>query len=91
MPGMERSATAPESEKSHARAQQLRMTVAQNTTWNDGFLDLWRSSRCAARAPGQPPASAKKCKVLSLVRQRSFFAADLSSAYAANATRLAAR
>lgn len=30
-PSMECSTTLPEVEKSHARAQQLRMTVAQNT------------------------------------------------------------
>ncbi len=90
-PSMERSASAPELEKNQARTQQLRMTVTQNTIWNDCFLDLWRSRRCAAKAPGQPPANPMRCKVLSLVRHRPFLAADLSRAYALKAARLAAR
>jgi hypothetical protein len=42
---------------------------------------LWRNPRWATGAPGQPPASASKCRVLSRIRQAPFLAADLSMAY----------
>ena len=88
VPAIERRPSVSAVEKNHAKAQQFRMTVTQNTNWNGCFLDLWRSSRCATIAPGQPPAREKRCKIVSFVRHRPFRAADLSSAYAMNATKL---
>ena len=63
-----------------ANAPQFSTTVAQNTVWNSRFLDLCRNTFCASNAPGHPPISPNRCKVLSLVRHCSFSAADLSKA-----------
>ena len=76
--------------KSQMNAAKFSMTVTQKTERNDCFLDLWRSFCWATSAPGQPPASDSKCRVLSLVRQSPFLAADLSAAYIMNVSRLAA-
>ena len=50
---------------SHKNAPQFRTTVAQKTERKDCFLDLWRNFCWAMSAPGQPPASESKCRVLS--------------------------
>ena len=73
-----RNKAAPRSVVSQPNAAQLAITVSQKTHWNSCLLDLCRSSRCAASAPGQPPTRAKRWSVLSRVRQCPFRAADLS-------------
>ena len=62
------------------RPTTFRSTVAQNTCLNSALVDLWRRNCCAKSAPGQPPASAKACNVLSGVRHDPLAAADLSAA-----------
>jgi len=63
-------------------------TVIQKTATKLCFEHLWRSSCCASKAPGQPPAKLSRCNVFSGVRQRPLIAADLSTAYARNVKRL---
>ncbi len=73
------------------RRMLLNATVIQKTRRNEAFAVLCRSRLCAIRAPGQPPTMASMCNVSSGVRRRRCVAADLSSAYAANVTTLAAK
>jgi hypothetical protein len=63
-----------------ANAIQFSTTVAQKTVWCSRFLDLCRNTFCASSAPGHPPISPNRCKVLSLARHCSFSAAGLSKA-----------
>ena len=91
LPSNALSVCPPSDVISQMNAPQFSATVIQNTTRNDGFLVLWRNFCCAMSAPGQPPASDNKCKVLSWVRQAPFRAADLSIAYIINVNRLATR
>ena len=48
------------------------ITVIQKTILNGCFLDLWGNFCWAINAPGQPPASDKKCNVLSGVLHSPF-------------------
>ena len=80
------SVSPPAGVNSQPNALLFNNTVIQNTRRNDSFLDLWRNFCCATSAPGHPPASDSKCKVLSFVRQAPFLAADLSTAYIINAS-----
>lgn len=68
VPSKELRVLVPEGDNNQPSAPQLSMTVTQNVVWNDALADLCRSSRCAARAPGQPPRRANKCNVLSWIR-----------------------
>ena len=80
----------PPGEASQISAATLSATVPQKTARNSALTDLWRISRCASKAPGQPPTRAHRCNVDSGVRQAPWAAADLSQAYRAKLTRLAA-
>lgn len=51
---------APDGDSSQPRAPQFRTTVIQDVVWKEGFVDLCRSSRCASKAPGQPPVKASR-------------------------------
>jgi len=82
---------APVGENSQTNTPQFKQTVSQKTERKDCFLDLWRNLCCAMSAPGQPPASDSKCRVLSWVRQAPFLAADLSNAYTMKVSRLATK
>ena len=55
--------------------------VAQKTCLNGCFVDLCRRNCWASKAPGQPPAKASMCKLLSGVRQEPLRAAALSAAW----------
>ena len=79
---------APVGVNSQTNAPQFSRTVTQKTKRKDCFLDLWRNFCWATSAPGQPPASDSKCRVLSWVRQAPFLAADLSAAYIMKVSRL---
>lgn len=67
---------------------QFSKTVTQKTVRKDCFLDLWRNFCWATTAPGQPPASDSKCRVLSGVRHAPSLAADLSTAYIMKVSKL---
>lgn len=84
------SVAAPLGVSCQTNALQFRKTVTQKTARKDRFLDLWRNFCWATSAPGQPPTSDSKCKVLSAVRHVPFLAADLSTAYMMKVSRLAA-
>src|SRR5690606_38441072 len=79
---------APSPARSQASAPQFANTVSQNMNWNSALLDLWRNICCASIAPGQPPSSPIRCRVLSGVRQWPFLAADLSLPSARIASRV---
>jgi hypothetical protein len=76
------SRPAPAAENDQPSVLQLGMTVSQNTIWNDGFFDLWRSSLCAASAPGQRPAmtrpSSMTRKAIAMRRAALLRPADLA-------------
>lgn len=72
----------------HMNAPQFSKTVTRKIERKGCFFDLWRNIFWATTAPGQPPVSDNKCKVLSWVRQAPFFAADLSTAYMMKVIRL---
>ncbi len=82
---------SPLDDTNQARAQKLAITVNQKTNLNAFFWDLCLSVCCAIAAPGQPPASANKCSVLSGVRQAPRLALDLSYAYRINVRALPAK
>ncbi len=88
---MEPNVRAPSAVNNHANAAQFATTVTQKTAWNERLRDLCRKRSWAINAPGQPPTSARRCNVLSLVRQVPRVAADLSMAYTTNVAALATR
>jgi len=65
----DRHAFFPLEVNSQTNAIQLSKTVNQKIALNGCFFVLCLKLFCAINAPGQPPMRAKRCSVLSLVRQ----------------------